>query len=225
VANDLFLVFTMPSGSIGEADYIAYRDRHDEEILQVPGFVAVRRYRLRQSRGDGFPSAFQYMTMYEVTLPEEQLREELARTSSDRTEPGWLPHEVTSQSVSARSLDGSVDATATDRAYLVFSGTPLQMTLDEYFEWNVGHQRRNMDATRLLERGFLFELMYRDGNDGSRPDFFEAYSLLGDAQKMLDEIHTKKRIDHPDQGVDHPDGFRMFSSFEANAIAERRRAD
>lgn len=50
-----------------EEDYNRWhRDEHVHDVLDVPGFVSARRFRLAQPGNDGKPVTWQFFTIYEV---------------------------------------------------------------------------------------------------------------------------------------------------------------
>jgi hypothetical protein len=220
VANNLMLIFATPSPAIDDAEFNTFQYQHNGEVLDTPGFVAARRYRLRQIRGEGFPSSFRYMTVYEIDAPFEKAREELNRTAPNRYRPEWYPREVTVGNLLATSLDDRPDPSAVDHAFLTFTGTPAEMTFDEYNAWYSGHQADNIAASPLISDGWRFGLAPRPGSEIDAPSHLAIYALTGSPEEMLAEVRGAMVA----AGISNPAGFHAYASFEATAIAEQRRA-
>jgi hypothetical protein len=64
VARGILHVQTRPADPSREDEYNAwYAGTHMPEVLDVPGFVGARRYKLRDAGGDGSPT---YVAIYEI---------------------------------------------------------------------------------------------------------------------------------------------------------------
>jgi hypothetical protein len=67
MAKQVLIVFSNPTEG-QEAEYNDwYTNRHLDEVLDIPGFVAARRYKLNDYQLEGFvPSQHGYMALYEI---------------------------------------------------------------------------------------------------------------------------------------------------------------
>jgi hypothetical protein len=90
---DLYLVFSLPAERVSDAEFDAWYDRHVPEILQTPGFLSARRYRLRPVVfGSEEEAAFRHLVLYETEGDIDALRAALdARVASGEIVlPEWF---------------------------------------------------------------------------------------------------------------------------------------
>jgi hypothetical protein len=64
----LHLVFSQPPEGVTDSDYDEWYDSHVDEILAVPGWESVRRYRVTPVVEAGDGQAFRYVAVYELSV-------------------------------------------------------------------------------------------------------------------------------------------------------------
>jgi hypothetical protein len=92
-AHELYLVFSDPSDSVSEAEFMAWYDQHIPEILETDGFVSAQRYRVTPITHDGpSPPRQRYLVLWETTKDINELRAELSRrgAAGEFTLPEWF---------------------------------------------------------------------------------------------------------------------------------------
>lgn len=79
--DDLYLVFSQPPSGPGEDDeFNTWYDEHLYEILEIPGYVAAQRFRLKPAVEDpNAPSPYRYLAVFEVNRGPDELAAEMTR--------------------------------------------------------------------------------------------------------------------------------------------------
>lgn len=68
MARYLHLVFSQPPEGVTDVDYDTWYDAHVDEILSVPGWESVRRYRIQPVVGVEGAQPFRYVAVYELSV-------------------------------------------------------------------------------------------------------------------------------------------------------------
>jgi hypothetical protein len=84
--QNVLVVFSSPTEGAEDAYNDWYTNDHLAEVVEIPGFVAARRYRLTDAQVPGFPqSSHAYMSIYEIEGdPGEALERLMAELESGR---------------------------------------------------------------------------------------------------------------------------------------------
>ncbi len=92
-ASSLYLVFSEPSESITDDEFLAWYDTHIPEILETEGFVAAQRYRVAPvMAAEGASAKYRLLVLWEISTDIETLRAELRRRSDagEIVLPDWF---------------------------------------------------------------------------------------------------------------------------------------
>lgn len=84
MANDVIIALTNPVAGEEEEFNAWYSGRHVSDLLQIPGLVSAKRYRLSPSQRTPPPYAFSYLAIYEMEKgrTEEVVAEIMARAGT-----------------------------------------------------------------------------------------------------------------------------------------------
>jgi hypothetical protein len=219
VSDNVYFVFSTPPPGMSLEEYGRWYDGHVEDILRVDGWVAARRFNLRAVNGDTSPTMYSHLSLY-VTEGDPGEADAKLREAS---RAGRTPHEDWWDQVKVCSffgdgLEGPIDLTRLDHAYIVFSRQPEQMALDDYLEWYRTHARENLTADG-------FDAMWRYRVTPNRIDptapgtsthaaIYEVHGELPQLRAALKEAADAGRVGFPDWFGDI-----LFASMDAPAAA------
>jgi hypothetical protein len=200
--NPVHIVLTAPPSSVGDEEYSAWYDQHVVEVLEIPGFVAARRYWLDPASPDRPPVEYRYAAFYLCDgTPEEPVAELVRRLgSAQMTLPEWFG-DVQVATFDGRPLEDA-ELEPPDHGYLVLSHAPRRFTTEEYFGWYYAHAREN-----LTSEGF--DTVWRYALTPGTPDpgafgdathaaFYEVHGELPALRSALADSAQARRVDIPD---------------------------
>ncbi|HEY3612918.1 MAG TPA: hypothetical protein VGK92_04400, partial [Gaiellales bacterium] len=87
----IHVVYSVPPDGVGDQEYAAFYDTHVAEILETPGFVEARRYRLEPAVANRPPVEYRHAAVYVLDRPAAGPLAELDRRAEagGMTLPDW----------------------------------------------------------------------------------------------------------------------------------------
>lgn len=221
--NSIHLVFTAPPAGVSEEQFSAWYDTHVSEVLEIPGFLAARRYWLGPAAPNRPPIEFRHLGAYEVqessAAPVAELGRRLA--AGEMTTEDWFG-DVRVESFVGRALEDS-EIELADHAYIVLSHAPRRFTTEEYYGWYYAHARENLtsDGFETVWRYALtLEVADRESPSGAtHAAFYKVDGELPELRRALEESARAGRVDIPDW---MPEG--DFTSYDCRAAAALSRS-
>jgi hypothetical protein len=221
--HPVHIVLSVPPASVNDDEYSSWYDTHVAEILETPGFVAARSYRLGPASPERPPVEHRYGAVYVMDRPSEEPLAELGRRmrAGEMTIPEWFG-EIRFASFDGRPLEDA-ELDPPDHGYLVFSHAPRRFTTEEYFGWYYAHARENLTSEGFdaLWRYALTPVTV-DPNalgNATHAAFYEVHGELPALRSALKDSAQARRVDIPDW---MPEG--EFVSWECVATAPVRSA-
>ncbi len=198
------VVFTIPPAGVSDDEFSSWYDPHVDEILEIPGFVAARRYWLAPTPSDRPRPAVEYRhaAVYLFDGPSQEPVAELGRRmgAGEMTLPDWFGG-IRVATFDGRPLEDA-ELTPPDHGYLVLSHAPRRFTEEEYYGWYYAHAREN-----LTSEGFETVWRYAltpglvDAEAFAGPThaaFYEVDGELPALRRALEESAAARRVDIPD---------------------------
>jgi hypothetical protein len=207
--ENLHLVFSKAPEGISVEDYNRWYDSHLGEILDVPGFVAARRYRLQTVKGKWIPSAHRYLSA--------ELDREVA--SGRMQLPGWFD-QITFASFNCYAHGNPTDPRLADHLYLVFSTPPAGLDNSEFVSW----YREHADENTAVD-GFVANWRFRlepEVIDTSSPNL-ATHLAIYEVERDLATLRANLKAAVEVNKAGWPSWFdpTPWTSLDANAIGDR----
>lgn len=203
-----------------EAVFNRHVDEHVPVVLEVPGFLACRRYRLTRTHGNEYPSRYGYLNLYEVDGTAEGLYRILHEPSrAGRGHPDWW-REVTRSESFSTALQGELQPTRSEDLFAVFSSPKGGMSSEEFVEWYGEHAAQNVRATAHLGEVSRYRIQGLAGADEEYPEHLALYTLFGTPEEMLVDTHAAQSRGE----VSSTEQLHVLASLEATAIGDRQAA-
>jgi hypothetical protein len=218
LSKNLYLVFLQPGDSIDEKVFNSHVDDHIPVVLEVPGFLACRRYHLALTNGGEYPSRYGYLNLYEVDGSAADLYRVLhAPGRGGPGHPDWWVDVSRSESFS-EAIEGELSPTESERLFFVFSSPTADVSSEDFVRWYAEHAAQNVRATSFLGEvsRYRVEPLSEPGDVG--PEHLALYTLFGTPAEMLAETHAAQSRGE----VSSTEGLHVFASFEASAIGDRQ---
>jgi hypothetical protein len=220
--GNVHFVFSVPPSGVSDEDYWAWYDVHVSEVLEIPGFLAARRYRLGPAAPNRPPIVYRHLVVYVLDRPSDTPFAELGRriAAGAVTLEDWFA-DIRFQSYVGRPLeDGETELP--DHAYLVLSHAPRRFTTEEYYGWYYAHARENLTSAGF-EAVWRFALAPAlidpaSPSTATHAAFYEVEGELPSLRAALEESFRAGRVDIPNW---MPEG--DFVSYDCLSAAPRRR--
>jgi hypothetical protein len=216
VSQDLYVSFADPAETIDLEEFDRFEDRQVTENLAIPRLSSCRRYSFRNMRGDEYPARYRFISIYEVDGTADALVEVLQGRSIPEG-----PGDVTQSAQVFTWLEGDLRLTDRDQLIFVFTSPPPGMTFERYDEWYPEHIQQNIRSSDHIEAGWRYGLTGGRERGDEVPTHCAIYALKGSAEEML--LDVNRAIASGATGM--LQGFHVFASFEATALAPRRLGD
>jgi len=200
--NDTYFVFTLPPADVSDEQFSAWYDTHVAEVLEIPGFLAARRYWLAQAAPNRPPIVFRHLGAYVLDDSAAQPIAELGRRleEGEMTIEPWFP-EVRVEAFMGRALEDP-EIELSDHAYLVLSHAPSRFNTEEYYGWYYAHARENLtsDGFDAVWRYALApDVVDRESpSSATHAAFYKVQGELPELREALRRSFEAGRVDIPD---------------------------
>lgn len=200
--NSMYFVFTLPPENLSDEEFSAWYDTHVSEVLEIPGFVAARRYWLAQGVPNRGSNLFRHLGAYVLDGDSTEPVAELGRRlgGGELTTESWFG-DVRVEAFVGRALEDP-EFELTDHGYMVLSHAPARFTNEEYYGWYYAHSREN-----LTSDGFETVWRYALTHDVPDPDspskaathgaFYKVHGELPTLREALKRSFEAGRVDIP----------------------------
>jgi hypothetical protein len=225
VPRGIYVVYSVPPDGVGDDEWSAFYDTHVAELLELPGFVEARRYRLEPAVPNRPPVEYRHAAVYVLDRPAAEPLAQLRRRveAGELTLPAWFG-EIRFASFDGRPLEED-ELELPEHGYMTLSHAPRRFTTDEYHGWYYAHARENLTSEGLREvRRYALSPVLVDAQAQVRVStatHLAFYSVTTDLQTLRDALDASARAHR----VDVPSWLREcdFTSFDCLAAAPTAR--
>ncbi len=222
----IHVVYSVPPAGVSDEEWSAFYETHIDEILETPGFVEARRYRLEPAVPNRPPVEYRHAAVYVLDRPSAGPLAELGRRrqAGERNIPDWFG-EIRFASFDGRPLEDD-ELELPEHGYMTLSHAPRRFTTDEYHGWYYAHARENLTSEGLREvRRFALTPVGVDEQAQvkmAQATHLAFYSVTTDLATLRDALDASARAHR----VDVPYWLREcdFTSFDCLAEAPLREA-
>jgi hypothetical protein len=199
--NPVHIVLTVPPSGVADEEYSTWYDRHVVEVLEIPGFVAARRYWLAPASPERPQVEYRHGAFDVCDRTSEEPAAELGRRirSAEMTLPDWFG-EIRVATFDGRPLEDA-EFDPPDHGYLVLSHAPRRFTTEEYFGWYYAHARENLTSEgfdAVWRYALTPVLVDADAlGDPTHAAFYEVHGELPSLRSALADSAQARRVDIP----------------------------
>lgn len=221
--DGMYFVFTLPPAEVSDEEFSAWYDTHIAEVLEIPGFLAARRYWLAQAAPNRPSIVFRHLGAYVLGGASAEPVAELGRRlgAGEMTTAPWF-EDVRVEAFVGRALEDP-DIDLSDHAYVVLSHAPRRFTTEEYYGWYYAHARENLTSDGFDEVWrYALKLDIADRESPSTATHAAFYKVEGELPSLREALKRSfeaGRVDIPDW---MPEG--EFHSYDCLAAAALSRS-